>query len=301
MQRAKALFEERKQAWVGAEWVALADGPADQLRPALRAAEARNGNWLNVTPRELDGFHLNTEEIRDALAVRYGREISERPDRCDGFSVGCAEPFSERHAQKCACGGLPTRRHDEIASCVGELLMEAGFRVTFTPVIREAQREGEVGNVGDLRVRGLFSPQRDAILDVKVLDCDAASYRAMPFAGELLRAEARKRRKHGDACRERRWDFAPFVVGLDGSLAPAAEDVVRRIVRRSAAKTGRAPAVIAGAVKAAIQMAVLRGASLCFRGARARIEGPRREVPAVGDEGGVVAAEAPADDGAWEG
>jgi hypothetical protein len=301
MQRAKALFEEHKQAWADAEWQALADGPADQLRPARRAAEARTGNWLNVTPRELDGFHLDANEFRDALAVRYGRQICERPERCDGFSVGCAEPFSERHAQKCACGGLPTRRHDEIASCVGELLSEAGFRVTYTPVIREAQREGEVGNVGDLRVRGLFTPQRDAILDIKVADCDAASYRATPFAGVLVGAEARKRRKHGDACRERRWDFAPFVVALDGALAPAAEDIVRRIVRRSVAKTGRRASVIAGAVKAAIQMAVLRGASLCFRGARSRIEAPRWEVPAVGDEGGVVAAEAPADDGAWEG
>ena len=108
-------------------------------------------------------------------------------------------------------------------------------------------------------------------------------------------------------------DFAPFVVSPDGCLEAAAEDILGRVVRRLAEKSEYATAYIAGTVRATIQLAIARAASLCLRGPRRRDEavGPRghgekddqagerrREadcgrVPQLGDAGGVAAAGGP--------
>jgi hypothetical protein len=272
--------------------------PRDRTPAAAlhRAATLRNGTWLNVPPREQDNQHLSRWAFRDGLAVRYGRQIWERPRRCDG----CGAAFTERHGGCCPTGGLPTRRHNDVQDQFEELFEEAGFAgIQRLPVVQQALREGDVGIVGDLAVRGVYAAQRVAVFDVKVVDLDCPTYQRSDPRKVIEDIERRTRRRYAAACHERRVDFAPLVVTCDGALGPAALDVVRRIVRALARKSGRRPALIAGAVKARLQLAIVRAVSHTFRGARRRLQ-TEHAGASLADAGGVVARGAPQEEGDWQ-
>jgi hypothetical protein len=262
----------------------------------LRAAGLGTGTWLNMAPRENQNLHLSPLVCRDALAGRYGRAIAERPSHCDG----CGRDFDERHAGCCPVGGLPTHRHNDVQDAFEGLLREAGIPgVRLHPVVRQALLPGERGLVGDLAARGVYEPQREVIFDVKVVDLDCDSYaRHRSDPARLFAEKERQWRAHySAACRERRVDFCPLIVSCDGAIAPAASDLLRRIVRRLSRLSGRPPSVIAGAVKARLQLAVARAVSHTFRGARQRRG--QSEGVSLADAGGVAALGAPREEG-WE-
>jgi hypothetical protein len=316
---ASAAFADRKEAWAFRTWQELdaapladaspppglpATGPRSltQLNAATRAARLRTGTFLNVPPRDDDNFHLSRAEFQDCLALRYGRELVDAPELCDG----CGKPFSARHAASCPVGGLPMRRHNELVGCIAKLLMKAGFHVLeYEPRIRyrSDEEDAAAGLIGDIRVRGLFNDQRDTVIDVKMADLDCESYakRLRTQKGDveavLSSLDQEKRKKHEQACRALRVDFAPATMGIDGSLSPAFQSLLRRVVTRLARKTGAKPTVVAGSIKATVQMAIARAASMCLRSARQRIRGPRggmgERVPPVDSAAGLAACEAP--------
>jgi hypothetical protein len=85
-------------------------------------------------------------------------------------------------------------------------------------------------------------------------------------------------------------------MGIDGSLSPAFQSLLRRVVTRLARKTDTKPTKVAGSVKATVQMAIARAACMCLRGARQRIRGPRGggdRVPLLDSAAGLAACEAP--------
>ncbi len=58
--------------------------------------------------------------------------------------------------------------------------------------------------VADLAVCGLWQPQTDALLDVRVIDTDALSHCHRPVMQVIRSAEEEKQRKYLDAVEERR-------------------------------------------------------------------------------------------------
>ena len=55
-----------------------------------------SSNWLTALPIQEQGFHLNKQELWDALCLRYGWQLSNVPDHCV-----CGSPFSADHAMIC--------------------------------------------------------------------------------------------------------------------------------------------------------------------------------------------------------
>ena len=60
-----------------------------------------SSNWLTALPIEEQGFHLNKQEFRDALCLRYGWQLPNVPDHCV-----CGSSFNVDHAMICRHGGL---------------------------------------------------------------------------------------------------------------------------------------------------------------------------------------------------
>ena len=73
----------------------------DQLRTISLARDKGASGWLNVFPLEEEGYVLNTEEFRDALALRYDKCISNLPSYCP-----CEKQFNMTHAMDCKTGGF---------------------------------------------------------------------------------------------------------------------------------------------------------------------------------------------------
>ena len=76
------------------------------FRAVKQAQEKGAGSWLNVLPLEEQGFTLTKGEFRDALALRYNKQLRGLPSKCS-----CGQTFGVNHALNCKRGGFVIIRH----------------------------------------------------------------------------------------------------------------------------------------------------------------------------------------------
>eukprot|EP00978_Attheya_sp_CCMP212_P004101 scaffold8879_cov44-Attheya_sp.AAC.3 len=93
----------------------LEDFPRNRRRVIERGN--KTGAWLTVLPSIVNGMVLSSDEFRDGLAIRYGYDFLNPPEKCDG----CGAKFSVGHALQCKTGGLVNMRHNEVKDELGYL------------------------------------------------------------------------------------------------------------------------------------------------------------------------------------
>ena len=248
-------------------------------RSLRRAKEFSTGSWLSAMPSEKNNTVLSAEEFRDGLAMRYSKPLLRLPSTCDG----CGKGFSLDHGLNCPNGGNVIRRHNEIRDVAGQLASMAYSHVTSEPVVREQGAGEDSGLVCDLGVRGVWNPQKDVLLDFKVVNTDSASYANRPVPSVLESAAATKRTKHKQACAERRADFTPFVCSTDGAIHREGLHFLRRLSSRLAAKWDMPYSQAMNFVRTRMSLAILRASVHCLRGAR------RKFFPLSADNGAAIA------------
>ena len=99
------IMEEKQEGLLGE---LLNELPADQFRAVKRINEGSLSAWLTVLPIAAEKFDLSEVEFRDALSVRYNKNLIASPIFCDG----CQSPFTLRHALACKKGGLLILLHN---------------------------------------------------------------------------------------------------------------------------------------------------------------------------------------------
>ena len=267
VQKARTEARSRRETESTAQFEAsvsvLGNAPQRSLR---RAKEFSTGAWLSVMPSARNGTILSAEEFQDGLAMRYSKPLLRLPGTCDG----CGKAFSLDHGLNCPNGSNVIRRHNEVHDVVGQLASTAYSYVISKPVVRE---HGVGGNGDgplfcDLGVRGVWNPQRDVLLDFKVVNTDAASYIHRPVRSVLESAAAQKKAKHKQACAERRADFTPFICSTDGAIHREGQHFLRRLSARLASKWEMSYSRAMGFVNMRLSLAILRASVHCLRGAR---------------------------------
>ena len=101
-------------------------------RAIKRAISGKTSAWLSVLPLATCHFDLSPAQFRDGLAVRYMRDPTDLPSKCDG----CGASLTMQHALDCKVGGLVIQRHNEIRDCIGDIAAQV-----WTQVIRELLSE----------------------------------------------------------------------------------------------------------------------------------------------------------------
>ena len=199
VQKARTEARSRRETESTAQFEAsvsvLGNAPQRSLR---RAKEFSTGAWLSAMPSARNDTILSAEEFRDGLAMRYSKPLLRLPGTCDG----CGKAFSLDHGLNCPNGGNVIRRHNEVRDVVGQLASTAYSYVISEPVVREhgVGGNGDGALFCDLGVRGVWNPQRDVLLDFKVVNTDAGSYIHRPVRSVLESAAAQKKAKHKQAC-----------------------------------------------------------------------------------------------------
>ena len=85
-------------------------------------------------------------------------------------------------------------------------------------------------------IRGLWDLQVDAIIDVKLGDADANTYKYEPMTSLLSRWENIKKDKHVKHCHGQRKHFSPFVLSVDVILGSKSLVVIDHLSRVMAYK-----------------------------------------------------------------
>eukprot|EP00978_Attheya_sp_CCMP212_P032240 scaffold124880_cov38-Attheya_sp.AAC.2 len=250
------------------------------------------GAWLTVLPSIVNGMTLFADEFRDhGLAIRYGYELLNLPEKCDG----CGAKFSAGHALQCKTGGLVIMRYNEVKDEIGYL---AGITISSNavrdePLINQghAATGGAAANAnanpqpndhqatpeglhGDLLVQGVWSKQTSCIIDVRICDTDSNSYLSSTPEKVLWKQELEKKKKYLQPCLDSRRDFTPYVLSVDGMLVTEAKELNKRLAGKIANlwKTTYSK-VCCGWVNARISIATLRATThLCLRGSRVPIK-----------------------------
>ena len=238
-----------------------------QQRAVLRAMEEKISSWLNVIPVAKHNFDLTAQEFRDSLAIRYKKPLLEVPPNCDG----CNALFDLSHALSCRKGGLVTQRHNEVRDAFGDLASLAYSQVIKEPVVREAHNSfNSPALVADLSVHGVWMPQSEALFDIRIIDTDARSYCNRSPSEVLLTAEVEKKKKYHLACTERRAQFTPLCVSVDGMMGKEASVFVKRLSERLSMKWNQNYNNTLCWVRTRLTFAILRATILCLRGSRTK-------------------------------
>ena len=72
---------------------------------------------LSAIPLEQYGFSLNKAEFRDAIMLRYGKELKGLP-----ATYSCGQKYDTTHVLNCKKGGFVTIRHNNIRDYEANLL-----------------------------------------------------------------------------------------------------------------------------------------------------------------------------------
>ncbi|KAL5505424.1 hypothetical protein EMCRGX_G006855 [Ephydatia muelleri] len=205
----------------------------DRQRALRRSLNGKTSTWLNVLPLQNYHFDLSPLQFRDGLAIRYLRDPPCLPPKCDG----CGTALTLQHALDCKKGGLVIQRHNEIRDCTGDIASQVWTHVIKEPVVREADVKNADGGLRlDLGIRGVWQPQVEALFDVKVVDTDAPSHRTHSPEAILESGAKEKKRVYEQAVVERRGNFTPIVLSVDGLLHREAEHFLKRMAANPAHK-----------------------------------------------------------------
>ena len=189
------------------------------------------------------------------------------PPRCDG----CGTTSTLQHALDCRKGGLIIQRHNEIRDCLGDIASQLWTHVIKEQVVREADvNNGDGGLRLDLGIQGVWQPQVEALFDIRVFDPNAPSHRTRSPEAILETGANEKKRVYEQAVVERRGNFTPIVLSMDGLLHREAKHFLKRIAANLAHKWEQPYFQTCGYVRARLAFAIIRATSLCLRGSQVK-------------------------------
>ena len=151
--------------------------PSDTLRIVEQTSQPGASNWLSVLPLSEHGFVLNKREFRDAMCLRYNRDLKGLPSNCP-----CGQTFDVNHAMNCKKGGFVIIRHNDIRDFEANLLSKVCNDVETEPALQPITREhlpastiqGDDARL-DVRARGFWRKGQNAFFDVRVTNANAKS------------------------------------------------------------------------------------------------------------------------------
>jgi len=252
------------------------------LSPLHRRTISRakdTGAWLWVMPSSYHGTDLSAQEFRDALHLRYARTPPDLPSSCDG----CGQSFTMDHALECQHGGLVIIRHNEVrdelvdlasrafspsAVCAEPLIYPGRSALPENSPVSPGSQALPSDERGDMLIRGLWSRGTDCILDIRVANTDAKSYRSKAPPQVLASHESSKKKRYLQPCLAQRRHFTPFVVSVDGLLGKEAQRVIQTLAGHLAHKSERPYSQVCAFIRARLSIAIVRATHMCLRGSR---------------------------------
>lgn len=238
------------------------------------AGEKGMSSWLTVSPSYNHGTILNKGDFRDALCLRYDRQLLDIPASCV-----CGSDLTTAHAFTCPTGGYPTARHNEIRDLVADIIREAGISdVEIEPRLLPCEGEHLAGRTVnrspearlDVRARGFWSRQQDAFFDVRITHPAASLLSRSGVLSQLKTHERSKKTQYGPRVTNiQRGSFTPLVFATNGMSGPETTIFLKSLASLLVERNrDLSYPVVMGHLRSRIVFCLLRWCITCFRGCR---------------------------------
>ena len=240
------------------------------------------GAWITALP--LPENVINPEEFRAVVRLRLGLVVHRDKSRCEQ----CGQPMDEFgvHALNCKHGGCTIRRHNRVRDLVGMLGSKAGLAPALEPkhIVLGGTKPADIFfsiGIGDGRPRAV---------DCTIWNPLAASHvqeAARAVGHAAVKAQSKKRGKHGDACRKAHISFSAFAAEVFGGLGPEAATLWRHL-NKMAAERADGDKVLASVkwnerlavgLQREVGATLLKRGALCFSLGNSREALPEKLVP----------------------
>eukprot|EP00731_Ephydatia_muelleri_P025826 Em0017g909a len=124
-----------------------------------------------------------------------------------------------RAIKDCKTGVLVIERHNEVRDCLGDMAAQVWSQVVREPIVKEADSKADgPGLRADLGIRGVWTPQVEALCDIKVIDTDAPSHLHRTPESILDTGALEKKKLYKKAVEDRR-DYEDVLVSLVGQCS----------------------------------------------------------------------------------
>ena len=192
---------------------------------------------MSVRGTTVSGTVLSATKFRDFLCARYNVSTLNLQSHCEG----CVTAFRVTHTLSCSIGGLiiacqkkicdklldPYRHDFNSESVYAEPLIHQGRTRSEQDICQGSDKNKDTR--GGMMIRGLWDCQVDAIIDVKLGDAEADTYKYEPMTSILTRWENIKKHKHGKHYHDQGNHFSLFALSVDGMLGREALVVLSKL------------------------------------------------------------------------
>ena len=244
----------------------------EMARTISNASAKGASNWLNVLPLAEEGYVLNKEEFRDAMAMRYSKHILGLPSKC-----ACGSNFDPVHALNCKKGGFIHSRHDQLRNLEAKMLSEVCQDIEIEPQLQPLTGENmslESANTEDsarldVKARGFYRQGQCAFFDIRVAHVNARSNRALSTDQILRRAESEKKRSYNQRVIEvEHGTFTPLIFGTNGAMGTECSAFHKILAKKIAQKTNKKYCEVMSSIRTKISFSLIRSTLLCLKGSR---------------------------------
>ena len=218
-------------------------------------------SWLTVLPLKDQGFNLNKDEFRDALSLRYNRQVKNLPSKC-----ACGETFDSNHAMNCKKGGFVSIRHDSVRNFEANLLNKVCHDVQIEPKLQSVN--GDEARL-DVKARGFWRPGQAAYFDVRFTNTNTPSQINMSVDKIYVKHENEKKCKYNKRVLDNEHGtFTPLVFSINGGMGPENIKYHKHLADRIATKTNQQYEKVITWIRCKLSFIIMKSALLCLRGSR---------------------------------
>ena len=243
--------------------------PDNTLRAVNHAKKKGASNWLSTLPLEEQGFTLTKNEFRDALALRYSKNIRGLPSKCP-----CGQSFNVNHGLNCKRGGFVIMRHNNIRDFEANLMRKVCNDVETEPSLQPINGENVTGLTGDeakpdVRARGVWRPGQNAFFDIRVTNTNSDSQVHLSPDKIFRKHELEKKRNYNQRIMNiEQGTFTPLIFSINGGEGAESLAFHRHIAEKIAQKTEDRFEHVITWIRTKLSFLILRAGLMCIRGSR---------------------------------
>ena len=240
-----------------------------ELRAVSDAKDPDASNWQSAVPLEEYNSVLNKKEFRDAMNLRYGKDLKRIPSKCP-----CGQSFNMTHALNCKTGGFITMRHNRVRDFEAQLLTQICNDVEIEPPLQPLEGEIINGLTGvnakpDVRARGFWREGQNAFFDVRITNTNSESQRHLTSEKIFTKHEREKKRQYNNRIMNvEHGTFTPLVFSVNGGMAKECLKFHKFVAEKIANKSGCRCENVLSIIKCKLSFLILRASIMCVRGSR---------------------------------